>query len=236
MTQQQLASAAETPQATIARIEAGSVTPRAATLIALLKATGHKLVAEPIGPSVPTEAIRKRLAMDVPARTWAALGRAVARNSRRSPIRILRRLRLFGVAFVLIGDLAEVAHGSPVKVGRMIDVCHSRTDVVRERLARALEDLGATSPDGIEFWTDAGSLRLTTEAATGDDYEMLARTAVRMHVDAGILVPVASLDDLVRIRMARCTSEDRAAAEVLLAIDPLMSRRAPIRPRLSSRE
>jgi predicted transcriptional regulator len=62
MTQQQLASAAEMPQASIARIEAGSVTPRTATLIALLKATGHELVAEPIGQSVPTEAIRKRLA------------------------------------------------------------------------------------------------------------------------------------------------------------------------------
>ncbi len=138
---------------------------------------------------------------------------------------ILRRRRLFGVASVLIGDLAEVAHGSPINVGRMIEVCHSRTDVARERLARALDDLGAKSSDGIEFLTDAGQLRLTTEAATGDDYEMLARTAVQMPVDAGILVPVASLHDLVRIRTARCTSEDRAAAEVLRAIDPLVSRR-----------
>lgn len=65
MTQHQLASAAKTPQPTIARIEAGSVTPRTATLLALLEATGHQLVAEPIGQSVPTGAIRQRLTMDV---------------------------------------------------------------------------------------------------------------------------------------------------------------------------
>ena len=192
--------------------------PRTATLIALLQATGHQLVVEPIGPPVPTDAIRLRLAMHVPERTWAALGRAVAGNSQRSPIRILKRLRLFGVAFVLLGDLAEAAHGAPIEVGQLIEVCHARTDLVRERLARALEDLGATSSDGVDFKTDAGRLRLTTETATGDDYDLLARNAVRMHVDAGILVPVASLDDLIRIRMARGTPEDRAAAAVLRAI------------------
>ena len=218
VTQQQLAAAAEIPQATIARIEAGSVIPRTATLIAVLEATGHRLVAEPIGPSVPSEAIRQRLAMNVPARTWAALGRAVARNSQRSPIRILKRLARFGVPFVLIGDLAEAAHGAPVKVGRMIEVCHAETDVARERLALALEDLGGTSSNGVEFKTESGLLRLTTEAASGDDYHLLARNAVRMHVDAGILVPVASLEDLIRIRMARGNAEDRVAAGVLRAI------------------
>jgi transcriptional regulator with XRE-family HTH domain len=218
MTQHELASALEMPQSSIARIEAGTVMPRTATLIAVLEATGHRLAAEPIGPEVSLAAIRDRLAIDVPKRTWTALGRAVARDSQRSPLRILRRLRLFAVAFVLIGDLAEAAHGAPLKVGRLIEVCHSRTDVARERLARALEDLGATSSDGVEFETQAGRLRLATEVATGDDYDLLARTAVRMHVDAGILVPVASLDELIRIRVARGSSEDRLAAAVLRAI------------------
>ncbi|MBA3587194.1 MAG: helix-turn-helix transcriptional regulator [Chloroflexi bacterium] len=218
MTQNDLADAVRMPQSSIARIERGIVIPRTATLIVLLRATGHQIVVEPIGPSVSLEAIRQRLGMDVPARTWSALGRAVARNPRRSPIRILRRLRLFGVAFVLIGELAEAAHGSPVKVKRMIEICHSRTDVVRGRLGRALEDLGATSSDGVEFSTEAGRLRLTTEAATGDDYDLLARTAVRMHVDTGILIPVASLDDLIRIRVARGGPEDRLTAALLRAI------------------
>ena len=218
MTQQQLASAAEVPQATIARIEAGSVIPRTATLLTLLAATGHRLVAEPIGASVPTEPIRERLRMSVPQRTWAALGRAIAKNPQRSPIRILKRLGWFGVPFVLIGDLAEAAHGAPIKVERMIEVCHAQTDVARERLVRALADLGATSADASEFRSDAGQLRLKTETASGDDYDLLARNAVRMHVDAGILVPIASLEDLIRIRMARGTPDDHAAAAVLRAI------------------
>ena len=218
MTQHDLARAVRMPQSSIARIERGTAIPRTATLMALLEATGHRLAVEPIGPPVSLQAARQRLRMTVPARTWAALGRSVARDSRRSPVRILRRLRLFGVAFVLIGDLAEVAHGSPVKVGRMVEVCHAQTDVVRGRLGRALEDLGATTSDGLEYTTDAGRLRLTTETAAGDDYDMLARTAVRMHVDAGILVPVASLDDLVRIRLARGTPDDRASAAMLRAI------------------
>lgn len=228
MTQHQLSAAVEVPQSTVARIEAGTAIPRAATLMALLRATGHELIVEPIGPAVPDDAIRERLAMRIPERTWTALGRAVAQNPRRSPIRILRRLRLFGVAFVLTGELAEAAHGAPLKVGRRIEVCHSQTDVMRGRLDRALQDLGATSSDGAEFKSEAGLLRLTSQAATGDDYEILARTAVRMHVDTGILVPVASLDDLVRIRMARCAPEDRAAADVLRAIDRLARDRSPV--------
>ena len=218
MTQHNLAQALHMPQSSIARVERGKVVPRTATLMALLRATGHQLAVEPISPPVPLEAVRRRLRMNVPTRTWTAVGRAVARDPRRSPIRILRRLRLFGVAFVLIGELAEAAHGSPMKVGRMIEVCHPQTDVVRARLGRALEDLGATSPDGLEFTTDAGRLRLTTETAAGDDYDVLARNAVRMHIDTGILVPVASLDDLVRIRLARGAPGDRVSAAMLRAI------------------
>lgn len=50
MTQQALATAAKVPQPSIARIERGTVTPRAATLIALLHATGHELAVRPIHP------------------------------------------------------------------------------------------------------------------------------------------------------------------------------------------
>lgn len=215
MTQHDLARALDMPQSSIARIEAGTVVPRTTTLVALLEATGHQLAVEPIGPSVPAEAIRQRLAMPVAARTWAALGRAVAGHAQKSPIRILRRLRLFGVPFVLIGDLAEVAHGSPISVGRIVEVCHARTEIARSRLDRALEDLDARSSKGAELTTRAGRLRLVTEAATGDDYDLLVRNAVKLHVDAGILVPVASPEDLIRIRMARGDPDDRQAAAML---------------------
>ena len=55
MTQQDLALATGMPQPSIARIEAGTVIPRTATLIALLDATGHQLSVVPIDPAVDRE-------------------------------------------------------------------------------------------------------------------------------------------------------------------------------------
>lgn len=216
MTQQDLAQTAGILQPSIARIERGTVIPRTATLLGLLQATGHRLAVEPIGPAVDLEAIRHRLAMDVPKRTWQALGRP-KRDGRTGPVGILRRLRRFGVPFVLIGELAEVAHGAPTKVGRLVEVCHAETDVARERLALALDDLGSAA--------DPSRLRLVTETAAGDGYDVLARNAVGMHVDAGILVRVAALEDLVRIRRAQCTQDDRDAAAVLEAVKQESQRR-----------
>lgn len=205
MTQHDLAGAVGMPQSSIARIERGLVIPRGATLIELLAATGCRLTVEPIGPPVDRKAIQRRLAMAVPQRTRDAIGRP-ARDPMKSPIRILRRLRRFGVPFVLVGELAEVAHGSPGRVRPgIVEVCHAQTEPAHERLALALDDVGA----------DAKRLRLLTETAAGDDYEMLARNAVGMHVDAGILVHVAAIEDLIRIRRTRCTPQDLEAAAVL---------------------
>jgi hypothetical protein len=118
------------------------------------------------------------------------------------------------VPFVLIGELAEVVHGSPLSVRRVVEVCHDTTDVARERLAMAIADL--------EKETDAARLRrrlhLVTETDSGDGYALLARNARPMPVDAGISVRVAAIEDLIRIRRARHTSADRAAAETLEAV------------------
>lgn len=200
------------PQPSIARIERGTVLPRTATLLDLLAATGHRLAIEPIAPSVDHAAIGKRLAMSVPRRSRAALPST-------APLRVLKRLRRFNVPFVLVGDLAEAAHGSPARIGEVIEVCHATTDVADERLALVREDLGR---DG-----EPDRLRLVTETAAGDGYDLLVRNAVGMHVDAGILVRVAALDDLVRARRARRTPEDEAAAAVLLAIRDIGASTSP---------
>jgi hypothetical protein len=198
------------PQSTIARIERGIAIPRTATLIALLKATDHRLAVEPIGPPVDLEGIRQRVSLAVPMRTRRSLGR-IGKDTRTSPTQVLRRLRRFGVPFVLIGELAEVAHGSPEHLGRVIEVVHPRTDVALERIALALDNLRATK-------TDTDRLRLLTETATGDDFDVIVRNAVRMPVDSGLLVQVAAIEDLVRIRLARGTPDDRQAAATLRAI------------------
>ena len=209
MTQAQLAEASGMPQPTIARVERGTVLPRTATLLVLLEATGHRLTVEPTGPVVDDEAITRSLRMPIPRRVRQAIGRA-AKDPSTHPARILRRLRWFGVPFVLIGDLAEAAHGAPVKVRRVVEVCHASTETANHRLSVALDELGPEA--------DAGRLRLVTRTAAGDEYDVLVRNAVRVPVDAGILIRVAALDDLIRIRRRRCTPKDQDAADVLRAV------------------
>jgi transcriptional regulator with XRE-family HTH domain len=220
MTQDDLAQAVGMPQPSIARIERGTVMPRTTTLLALLRATGHQLAVEELGPAVEAEAIRRRRAVSVRTRTWDAIGRAVARNRQKSPTTILRRLRLAAVPFVLVGELAEVAHGSPTKVGRVVEICHPESDLARQRLGRTLDDLGAkaASSGGGWFASAAGRLRTMTETDAGDSYDVLLRTAVRMQVDTGLLVRVASIEDLIRIRRAGGTEADAKAAATLSAI------------------
>jgi len=217
MTQAELARALEMPQPSIARIERGTVLPRTATLLSILEATNHDLRIEPSGPPPDQEAIRRRVALDPPARTREALGRA-SRDPLTSPTRILRRLRRFGVPFVLIGELAEAAHGAPINVGRVIEICHAGTEEAMARLATALEDLGTSGAHPPDVRTMVGLLRLRSLTAAGDDYEILVRNAVRMLVDSGLLVRVASVRDLLRIRQANASPEDRAAASVLRAL------------------
>ncbi len=209
MTQHDLARATGLPQPSVARIESGTVIPRTATLVTMLRATGHRLTIEPMSHPVDREAIRSRLAMSVPRRTREVLGRA-GKDSQTSPIQILRRLRRFGVPFVLVGELAEAAHGSPGKIGRTIEVCVASTDVARERIGLALADLGARA--------EGDRLRVQTETAAGDGYDMLIGNAVPMHVDAGILVRVAAIEDLVRNRRAAGTREDAEAEATLGAV------------------
>ena len=210
MTQHELARALRMPQPSIARIERGAVIPRTVTLLAILEATGHRLIVEPADPAVDIEPIKQRLALEPARRTWRALGSAT-RNPMTSPIRILRRLRRLGVPFVLVGELAEVVHGSPATIGRVVEVCHDATQIATDRLATALEDLQATSSDGREYKTPAGRLRLMTETPAGDTYEVLSRNALPIIVASGIRVRVAALEDLIRIREAGGTDAGAAS-------------------------
>ncbi len=209
MTQHDLARASGIPQPSIARIERGTVIPRTATLIAILEATGHRLAIEPtpIDPPVDRDAIRGQLAKPVARRTLHAFGRAPS-SPRASPVHILRRLRRFGVPFVLIGELAEVVHGAPGRIERAIEVCVATTEVAQERLQLAQADLGAKPP---------ARLVAVIETAAGDPYEVLVTNAVAMFPEPGIEVRVAAIEDLIRARRARCTPADLHTAEVLLA-------------------
>ena len=79
MSQRELAAAASVPQATVGRIEAGTVSPRADTLARLLRATGHELTVVPrLGEGVDRSLIRDRLRMTPEQRIRLAVEEARA--------------------------------------------------------------------------------------------------------------------------------------------------------------
>ncbi|MGH2402237.1 MAG: helix-turn-helix domain-containing protein [Candidatus Limnocylindria bacterium] len=79
MSQRELAAAAAVPQATVGRIEAGIVSPRADTLARLLRASGHELTVVPrLGEGVDRSLIRDRLRMTPEQRIRLAVEEARA--------------------------------------------------------------------------------------------------------------------------------------------------------------
>jgi predicted transcriptional regulator len=74
-----LAAAANVPQATVGRIEAGSVSPRADTVARLLRAAGYEVAVEPrLGIGIDRSLIRDRLQMTAAQRIRLAVDEANA--------------------------------------------------------------------------------------------------------------------------------------------------------------
>ncbi len=87
LTQRDLALRAGVPQATIGRIEAGHVSPRADTVERLLRAAGYELSVEPrLGEGIDRSLIRDRLRL-----TPAQRIRLATEEARAMPMIRLRR-------------------------------------------------------------------------------------------------------------------------------------------------
>ena len=158
------------------------------------------------------------------------------------PIHILRRLQAHKVQFVLVGGLAAKAHGSPTLTVD-IDICYARDRDNLERLAAVLGELGATlrgAPPDLPFHPDRRTLErgdvftfttghgdldiLGTPSGTSgfDDLNANAEDAV---LDDDLVVRVASLDDLIRMKRAAGRPKDRVELEILGALrDEINSR------------
>lgn len=146
---------------------------------------------------------------------------------------MLRALDEAGVCFVLIGGMAAVLHGD-VAVTVDLDVVpeHSRRNV--ERLASALRDLSARirtegvpealkfdcsaaffqnlSPDTIvNMTTAAGALDVTFSPSGTQGYRDLKRNAIAVEVAQGLIVFVATLEDVIRSKEAAGRDKDRLA-------------------------
>ena len=150
------------------------------------------------------------------------------------PITGLRALVEHGVRFVLIGGYAAALRGSPMMTGD-IDICPARERENLDRLAEALQSLRARlrgAPADVPFLLDGRTLEagdhftsatdvgpidcLGTPAGT-DGFADLDASATDEDLD-GLIVRVASLDDLIRMKRAAGRPQDRIAVEWLSAL------------------
>jgi hypothetical protein len=150
------------------------------------------------------------------------------------PLHALRALTDHRVRFVLIGGYAAALRGSPMMTGD-VDVCHASDPDNLVRLAAALVELGATlrgappdvpfqldaktlgAGDHFTFSTRAGALDCLATPAGTDGYVDLDRHATDEDLD-GLVVRVASVDDLIRMKRAAGRPQDRVAIEWLTAL------------------
>jgi hypothetical protein len=150
------------------------------------------------------------------------------------PIAGLRAMIARGVRFVVIDGFAATLRGSPMITGD-VDVCYARDPENLDRLAAALQDLGARlrgapadvpfqvdarslgAGDHFTFATDAGSLDCLGTPAGTDGFPDLDASATDVDLD-GVIVRVASLDDLIRMKRAAGRPQDRIAVEWLSAL------------------
>lgn len=150
------------------------------------------------------------------------------------PLAALSALRRHRVRFVLIGGFAAAIRGAPLVTGDL-DVCHARDRANLERLAAALRELDARlrgAPPGVPFVldartlaagdhftfeTDAGPLDCLATPAGTEGFADLDASATDEDLD-GLVVRVASLEDLIRMKRAAGRPQDRIALEWLAAL------------------
>jgi hypothetical protein len=153
------------------------------------------------------------------------------------PDAILRTLAAHGVRFVVVGGLAGNLRGT-ADVTNDLDVCYARDTENLERLAVALEELAARLrgpgvPDDLPFKLDALTLRhgdrftFLTSAGAFDilaspsgttGFEDLDAGATSIDLGGGLVVRVASLEDLMRMKRAAGRPKDLIQLEHLGAL------------------
>ncbi|BBZ13313.1 hypothetical protein [Mycobacterium branderi] len=150
--------------------------------------------------------------------------------------RILEVLHRNKVAYILIGGLAAVYHGSPFPT-EDADITPQMDRRNLDKLADALRELNArvrtdSEPGGLPFrcdgealaaaqiWnltTDAGDLDVTFKPSGTDGYADLRRDAARVHL-YGVEVRIASLSDVIRSKQAANRPKDQRTLPTLREI------------------
>jgi len=151
------------------------------------------------------------------------------------PLRALRTLTRRRVRFVVIGGIAGRLHGSSA-VTNDLDICYARDPENLERLAAALVEMDARLRDTPEdlpfkpdaktlkaganftFTTSAGGLDCMASPAGSRGFDELDATAVEMDL-GGLVIRVAAIEDLIRLKRAAGRPKDLIEVEVLGALE-----------------
>lgn len=137
---------------------------------------------------------------------------------------VLRLLSDADVAYVVVGGVASIVHGSS-RLTQDIDVVYERSDANIERLVRALADQHPYlrgAPPGLPFrWdtrtvkaglnftltTDAGALDLLGHVAGGPDYEAIAQDAITVDLEH-LSFRCVDLEQLIALKKAAGRPKD----------------------------
>ena len=150
------------------------------------------------------------------------------------PISICRTLDEEGVKFVVLGGFAAVIHGSPLPTAD-IDVSPARDDANLERLAHALKRLNAAirtsdgpvptpidagfiknMPNMLNLVTDMGELDLVfNPAGSLKSYDQWNERAEFAELEPGLVIAVASLDDIIASKTAANRIKDQRSLPYL---------------------
>ena len=147
---------------------------------------------------------------------------------------LIERLDAAGVRYVVVGGVAAVILGSP-SLTMDLDICYARDPENLVALAAVLGDAhsrlrgvtddvpfkldAATLAAGsaFTFTTDLGDLDVIATPAGTQGFDDLVRDATPVEI-GGRTVLVASIDDLIRMKLAAGRPKDRVEVEILGAL------------------
>lgn len=161
------------------------------------------------------------------------------------PVAILRKLEEHGVAYVVIGGFAALVHGSPYPTFD-VDVTPEMTATNLQSLADALNEMNPrlhvnddVEPEGVpvildskmlsrgEIWnliTDLGNVDVVVKPGASRGFPDLTRGAERVEIADGLVVAVASLEDVIRTKAAAGREKDFRVLPELRALSERRSR------------
>lgn len=136
------------------------------------------------------------------------------------PLRILAGLRSHGVSYVLVGGLGVAVRGGPIETDD-VDICLPDDPENLPRLALALQQLGAQLDSGAS--ADAYRVSYDTQYGRLDclelpsEYGSLVENATEEDIGHGVMIRVASLEDLDRLKRTSPDLEGAVRMHALVA-------------------